>query len=324
MAQRIYKLDNMKAVLIFLVVFGHAIEGHTEGFSHFLYTLIFVFHMPLFAFCSGFVARFDGGRICKKLLYCYLLFQLLHWLFDTLVLGESLALQFTTPYWTLWYLLALAVWTLLLPLVERSTRRGRLTVLAVCVLAGLLAGYDATIDTTMSLSRILVFFPFFLLGHDLRQIAPDAAPAVLRQRGVKLAAVGSVLAIALVCLIFQDDIMARWLFGSRSYSAADYTALHRLLIYLAAFAFLIFALCFTPERKTRLTFIGRNSLSIYLMHSFCLMLLEKWDFFTRFADPTLPSLAISVAIVLIFAAPPVANLVNKLAVWPGLWLPRKK
>ena len=61
MTKRIYKFDNLKAILIFLVVFGHfleLVEGHKL-----LYLTIYSFHMPLFLFLSGYFARFDRKKI---------------------------------------------------------------------------------------------------------------------------------------------------------------------------------------------------------------------------------------------------------------------
>lgn len=76
MTERIYKFDNLKAVLIFLVVFGHfleLVEGH-----ELLYLVIYSFHMPLFMFLSGYFARFDKKKILEQLIYPYVMFQILY------------------------------------------------------------------------------------------------------------------------------------------------------------------------------------------------------------------------------------------------------
>jgi len=64
--ERIYLFDNMKALLILFVVFGHALEALLKDYhAEFLYLLIYSFHMPLFAFCSGFFAKYDPPKIKK-------------------------------------------------------------------------------------------------------------------------------------------------------------------------------------------------------------------------------------------------------------------
>ena len=54
-----YFIDNLKVILIFLVVFGHLIERYIDTNSTLLgvYMFIYTFHMPLFIFVSGFLSK---------------------------------------------------------------------------------------------------------------------------------------------------------------------------------------------------------------------------------------------------------------------------
>ena len=54
-----YFIDNLKVILIFLVVFGHLIERYidTNLTLRGLYMFIYTFHMPLFIFVSGFLPK---------------------------------------------------------------------------------------------------------------------------------------------------------------------------------------------------------------------------------------------------------------------------
>ena len=60
--------DNIRVVLIILVVYGHAMEPLRFDNKLFtgLYNFIYLFHMPLFVFCSGAFAKSDKKRILKK------------------------------------------------------------------------------------------------------------------------------------------------------------------------------------------------------------------------------------------------------------------
>lgn len=49
--------DNIKCLLIFLVVFGHMLEPQTGGGVNFIYLNIYSFHMPAFIFVSGWFSR---------------------------------------------------------------------------------------------------------------------------------------------------------------------------------------------------------------------------------------------------------------------------
>ena len=71
--ERDYFFDNLKAVLIFLVVLGHfllPIRGDNPLVV--VKRLIYVFHMPLFVFISGYFAKkiYKNGQYnFKKILY---------------------------------------------------------------------------------------------------------------------------------------------------------------------------------------------------------------------------------------------------------------
>ena len=52
-------IDNIKVVLIFLVVFGHLIERYidTSDTLMAIYMFIYIFHMPLFIYISGYLSK---------------------------------------------------------------------------------------------------------------------------------------------------------------------------------------------------------------------------------------------------------------------------
>ena len=109
---RNYQLDNLKCLLIFAVVLGHMLElymGKDSG-NRILYLVIYSFHMPLFAFVSGVFARYNPDKIKKNMIYPYLVFQTLYVIFANQVLEKDADMQYTTPYWLLWYLFAIIVW----------------------------------------------------------------------------------------------------------------------------------------------------------------------------------------------------------------------
>ena len=57
--KRNYKIDNIKALLIFLVVIGHFVDelvGKSDVFKC-IYIFVYSFHMPLFIFLSGYLSR---------------------------------------------------------------------------------------------------------------------------------------------------------------------------------------------------------------------------------------------------------------------------
>ena len=87
--------DNVRFILIFLVVFAHLLEickpfidtGMDNGSgiiiygSGVIYKTVYSFHMPAFVFLFGYHARFSPKRIVFRFLIPYFVFQTLYVLF---------------------------------------------------------------------------------------------------------------------------------------------------------------------------------------------------------------------------------------------------
>lgn len=159
---------------MFCVVLGHFVEGISgaEG----LYLVLYLFHMPAFVFLSGYFARFRPGASLKRLMLPYLVFQAVYITFARVVLGSGEPYPLTVPYWLLWYLPALFIWGLLLPAID-TDRPGRMAaVLLGLVGLALAAGFDGSINRSMTLSRALVYFPYFAAGVYARKTGLRAPP----------------------------------------------------------------------------------------------------------------------------------------------------
>ena len=290
---RIYLFDNLKAVLIFLVLLGHLIEPRLGGLRTYAYTLIYSFHMPLFVLCSGCFARFEPRRLLTKILYPYAVFQTIYWFF--LQRPEGISLSFFTPYWILWYLLSLFFWTLVLPFG-----------------AGILAGVDGSAGYLLSLSRTIAFFPFFWLGHCLRQsplwtAAADPGKARGRERSwlwpARLLFAALALGGALWLYKNQYRINPTWLHCSFGYGVLEYKPLYRVLHYGMALVFAGAALAWTPRKRLWFTYLGERSLQVYLLHGFLVKLAVKYDLYQYVGS-------------LILAALPISRLAGPFMAWP--------
>ena len=372
-AERNYRMDNLKCLLIFAVVFGHMLElfmGKNDGFKV-IYLVIYSFHMPLFAFISGVFARYSPEKIRNHLIYPYVVFQILYLLFANLVLEKEAEVQFTTPYWLLWYLFASIAWNLLLPLVQGGgfTWRKKAVVLTAAFLAGILIGFDDKAGYYLSFSRIVEFFPYFLMGAYYRewsdrrkteapekrslagfQSFPDGASPVrtgqpeaageagsagafLKQR-IRKAAARPVFALclgALLCALIYvitenvDEIKYAWLYGSVSYETGNYSWRFRLLSIGAALLWLVFFLVSIPARKIPfLSYIGANTMPVYLLHGFFIKLMSKSRLFNEIEHDLFTGLLISAFLVLLLSWRPLVRLLSPLLRWEGSLLPMRK
>ena len=283
--EREYLYDNLKAFLIFCVVLGHVLKrfGMTDG-ADALYLLIFSFHMPAFLFVSGYFAKYDPKRVLSKLAPLYLVFQCVQFLLDFLLAlpyegwqqaAAGVHFQLFTPRWTLWYLMALMIYQLMLPLFETEDRARAGRCLALAAALGLLIGCSPDTDNFMALARVFHFLPVFLLGyyeqrfHFLGGIG-GKRPALRRGAALALAAV---LCAGIFAL--HQGLPASWFYGTESYGAGGFAWYVRVGVWALALAWIWIFLAWTPKRRLRFVeTVGRNTLPVYLLHTVVLAVLS--------------------------------------------------
>lgn len=295
------KMDNLKGMLIILVITGHLLELFMEeGVFRYTYVLIYFVHMPLFVYCSGYFAKSTGmgQRILKKLLLPYVIFQVLYLLFENIVLKNDLEIQFSKPYWLLWYLLAMIIWTILLPLFSTDSRKKQLCILGIAVLTALAAGYDSGVGRSMTLSRVIVYFPFFLMGYDLhmwdrereelpeegreqgREIKTRKADR-LAERYRKMLSAAVVLALAGIAVytgIHMGAWKVSWLYEAASYEATGSDIEFRLFHLAVGTLGIVGARRFMPDKKLPVfEKLGQKTMPIYLTHGFLVKWIDMYD-----------------------------------------------
>lgn len=265
------RIDNFKGLLIVAVVVGHALEPvlGTAAASRIAYAWIYSFHMPMFVLVSGYLTtpRLPADRvrgIVARLVVPYGILQVIYLLFARYALGDQRQLTLFTPYWLLWYLFALIVWRLVLPL-ALTVRRPML----LSIVLGLAAGTMAEVGYPFSASRILVMFPYFLAGSLLRNAQWRARD---KEWPMSLAIVALAGVVAISAWWARSDLSLDFFYGSRSYAALGMSdtagVAARAAQYLIAFAAGWAVWTLTPRAAGVLTRTGANSLSIYVLHGF--------------------------------------------------------
>lgn len=273
MKTREYQYDNLRFLLIALVVLGHLLEiaGGIPG-RKILYDVIYSFHMPAFLFLSGMFARLDRGRFLFGLCLPYLALQVLYLSWARLLGEQQTQLEFARPYWLLWYLFALMVYHVLLPVYDTPSRQGQVLLVAGSFALALLAGFDRTIGYPWSASRVLVFQPWFLMGFYFRR-----QPELLRRwqtaSPVRRRTVGAVVAalwLLLEWLLLRCRMPEKMLYGAQDYYSLNGSWPQRLLSCSCAAAaiFLLFVVAADKLRRPipLVTRLGQNTLSVYLLH----------------------------------------------------------
>ena len=160
MNKREYYFDNAKFILIFLVVFGHFLRSFiadSEAINT-LYKVIYTFHMPAFILISGYFAKgFNKkgyvSKITRKLILPYLIFQVIYSLFYFFLYKEStIQVDPLKPHWSLWFLISLFSWNIMLYL---FTRYRAVISIGAAFMIGLIAGYADWITCSQPASMSL-------------------------------------------------------------------------------------------------------------------------------------------------------------------------
>ncbi|WP_174733703.1 acyltransferase family protein [Mesobacillus harenae] len=289
MKQRDYYFDNAKFILIFLVVFGHLLQTFIKDhqFMSNLYKVIYTFHMPAFILVSGYFAKGYNKtgyipKIAKKLIFPYLLFQMIYSVFYYYLFNKSqLVIDPLNPHWSLWFLISLFCWNIMLLIFARFNSKGSL---AAALLIGLGIGYIDWISNYLSLSRTFVFFPLFLLGYFMNKehFQQITKPAF------KLFA-GLIFVFVFTGFYLNPDINYKWLLGSKPYAelgaAALPALLNRLGFYLLSLVMVLSFFAFVPKRQYYFTHLGKNTLYVYLLHGFFVRMFRESHVQNYFKDP---------------------------------------
>ncbi|MCR4650884.1 MAG: acyltransferase family protein [Lachnospiraceae bacterium] len=279
--ERIAYWDNLKAVLIILVVLGHMLEKSGSECASAVYAMIYSFHMPLFVFVSGFFFK-KGANWVTRLFLPYVLLQLIHGVCYALLGISKLDLSLTTPHWTLWYLLSMSAWYMIAGVMNLN-RNNALPILLISILLAVLVGYDSSVGNYLSLSRTVSMFPWFLGGIIVREFHSRGLSSFLRPKGafgivIRLIAV----AVSTVLLIYiynaSDRIEKKWLYYSYSYAKAGYTPLFRMGMMLTALIVGLSVMSIIPDRYIPgFTFLGRRTLAIYSFHALIISVMKQHD-----------------------------------------------
>ncbi|MCX4321653.1 MAG: acyltransferase family protein [Lachnospiraceae bacterium] len=302
MRERNYQIDNLKVILIFCVIFGHLLECVGGGYN--LYKIIYSFHMPMFLFVNGWLAprNYVSKKTMFKLIYPYVLFQLLYQLFNTYVINEEyvkFSVQFGTPYWLLWYLLSLIFYYSIIPIIASGSKTYAGVVLLGTIAIAIAIGFDNSIGYYMSLSRTFVFLPCFVFGYYAGHGVFRTSNIVQSIRKRKSVILLSIILAFTVCLImYKQNLSAGALFGSVPYQQGQLMWYIRMEMLMVSFIWIGIFMVLVPNRK----FLGSvDTFPIYVMHGFVVLYLKKYNPFL-YALPVnlLIASLISVTLILLF------------------------
>lgn len=301
-------VDNIKVLLIFLVVFNHIIAFQLvkeDLVIRYVWYAVTIFHMPAFIFVSGYLSKKPQNVLknLKNLLIPYILGYTLTW-YANIWLGNSMDFELLRPSGTvMWYLLALFVYRLTIEAMGKVR-----FIVPISILIALWAGTRPEFTTYLSSSRIVVFFPFFAAGYLWRSEYTDA---VRKFKGKwVLIPISGFLLYAVPNYMITHEMPIDIFRGNHSYLVSGLPdtegMIIRLLMYLVSFTLILTFFALMPDIRLPLTFIGRNTMGIYFFH-YPIMILMNGLLILKI--PALMNvwslLGISLIMLLLLGSPPV-------------------
>ncbi len=262
--ERNYYLDNYKAILIIFVVTTHFFGGMAGETGLIKTYTVFtnLFYMPAFIAISGYFSKKNYVlKLVKSILMPYLFFQILNLIVDYFVLHQDLRFSLFMPEFTLWYLLSLFFWRLIIEGFMKLKYP-----LLFAVILSLIIGMDINIGGLLSLSRTIYFFPFFVLGY---QCNVDKI-LKCRTKAVQILALGIMMATVIVIFFTCKGYSEFYFRGSTSYEGLGQSTisgiLFRIFCYVIAILLTFCIAMWIPKKKNMFSILGSRTMSIYMWH----------------------------------------------------------
>ena len=276
---RDYLMDNLRAILIILVVLGHlltSMRSENEIIKS-IYIFIYTFHMPAMTFISGYFSK-NLEKIRSNafvtIFIPYLILNVIQYAYKLVVIKEEVSgFRFLRPSWGLWYLLALFLWKFFL----KDLLKLRHLLLFSFTFA-IISGFSSEFSEYLALGRAVCFLPFFVLGNYCRtrhitriRKLPKALSYIILLAVVLLSVYASQLKI------FDTELL--YLRSPYPENNPVISMLFRIGIYVVAIGMMIALFNLVTSKKTFLSYVGRNTMTVYILHLFTIPLLEKLELF---------------------------------------------
>lgn len=279
--------DAAKGMLMVLVIFGHLLDqvgwlpsGGMDEASGWAYWVVYSFHMPAFAFVSGwFGCRSDVWRGARKNLYLYAVWQAVYIAFFLAVdgTGSFEGIGLTKPMSHLWYLVSIVSWRIIFETVRPLFEKRPWPCVGIAAAAGMLAGLDLYAGEALSWSRTVVLLPFYLAGAACRGSGLHPA-RIMAGMGRKrhLVWTGGLASAVLFAGFFghMPLVPTSVLYCDGPYLLFDWV-LPRGCMYAVAALMTVGLFALAPFMGGAVRRIGRMSMHAYLAHMIPVTLLGK-------------------------------------------------
>lgn len=288
---RNYKMDYIKGISIFLVVWGHIVQHFYGGFDgdfygNIVYKVIYTFHMPLFMFISGYFFKPSlDKRSFWEILYLkflqlgvpIIIWTIFYYIENLLYTGASFSPRelFRLFFRRLWFLSALFMLIVLISIVWQFWKKYSTGFILTCVILSFLILIVP--DELFSAVYLKFMYPYFIAG-----ILTNAFQDKLREWKTPFYLLGTVIFLLLLPG-FQDNY---YVYTSGMYlpfggdlEGQLFIIYYRYIIGFAGIITIMGILSFLYSLEYNKFFIqlGNYTLGIYIVHIFFLNYFGRWD-----------------------------------------------
>ncbi len=262
--KRDYFFDTLKGFLIIAVIVGNTLElaSPTNVNVHYFILFLYMFHMPVFTFVSGYFSKRSKRTTTQKVKHIftiYVLAQILYVAYYNYILHGELDFTLLATQWTFWYLLSLTAWYIISDYIKNE----KLWFIG-SIIFSLVIGFDTSVGSNGSFSRTFFFLPFFIAGMMFKR---EYIETIKKYRNYLLT--GSII-ILIILYFLQNYIPVDLLFEYTNYEhfidLGLFPLFCRAFHYIGAFLLGGFLISIIPQKRTPLSSLGKMSLYMYLFH----------------------------------------------------------
>lgn len=284
MSNRIALWDNLKFILITLVVGGHFADtliDYSKIYSS-IFLFIYAFHMPLFIFISGYFH--SEKNITKKIIFYTslgFLYKIFSFIVDRINGDTRFIFTLLSDGGLAWYIFVLAIYTLALSLLKDQNKK---FILIGSIILACFVGYDKSIGDFLYLSRAIIFFPFYILGTMMQSF--DTLEFKRKYPLLKVVALLIFVAWGILCITKVDTLYGlRYMFSGRHPfpdGIISFGPIVRLACYTISTLLCISLILITTSRKIKwISDFGKNTINVYFWHYHLFYLIRPFIDFNK-------------------------------------------
>jgi len=308
--ERSYLFDTFRGLLIWSIPISHFTRvggDFSQGsLSGVVYITINVFVMQAFMFLSGYFSKKpDRAResAFKTFMLPYLIFTFVFYLFRYAYFGRA-NLDFLTPPFALWFLFAVFFYRFFLKDLIKIPH-----ILAISFIVYIFAGQISYFSSFLALGRVVSYFPFFMLGY---YCTSERLAKIQTLKKWQSAILGVLLITVSYILAFYVKVPVGFYLLKTTAAAIGIEwyidILMRILIIVLTCGWLVFMFNILPKTNNYLTYIGNNTMPVYIFHLFIRYIIEDYGFPN--GNPVVYYLCVFGAAslcVVVFSSPPIAK-----------------